>query len=178
NPVAYGLPTKKNKPIVLDMATSNVAFGKVLHARETGESIPENWGVDKNGTPSTNPNEIESLLPFSGPKGYGLALVVDSLSGLLAGASFGPHVKPMYENLKDKRKLGHLFLVVNPSYFTELDTCLNPSAMTPQGFQHVPPSEFYKNTMAPGEAEQLTANERIRKGIAVGGSSYNYFVND
>jgi len=176
NPVAYGLPTKKNKPIVLDMATSNVAFGKVLHARETGESIPENWGVDKNGTPSTNPNEIESLLPFSGPKGYGLALVVDSLSGLLAGASFGPHVKPMYENLKDKRKLGHLFLVVNPSYFTELDTFLKHMDMMINELHNVQPAENYKKVMVPGEPEQLKEEERIKKGIPVAESIYNYLV--
>ena len=67
------------------MATSNVALGKILYAREKGRQfqIP---GVDAQGAPTTDPHQVKSLTPFAGPKGYGMALVVDVLSGILASA--------------------------------------------------------------------------------------------
>ena len=68
------------------MATSNVALGKILYAREKGETIPNTWGVDAQGAPTTDPHQVKSLTPFAGPKGYGMALVVDVLSGILASA--------------------------------------------------------------------------------------------
>src|SRR5690625_4593166 len=69
NPIAYGFPAENHSPVILDMATSNVAFGKILHAREKGESIPDNWGVNSEGQPTTDPNEVSVLLPIAGAKG-------------------------------------------------------------------------------------------------------------
>src|SRR5699024_8553390 len=124
NPIAFGVPSKKNDPIILDMSTSNVAFGKILQAREAGEEVPIDWGVDIQGNPTTDPYKIDSLLPISGPKGYGLGLMVDVLSGLLTGSNFGPHIKPMYDKLSDMRELGHFFMALNPDFFTDNDSFL------------------------------------------------------
>lgn len=176
NPIAYGIPAKKGQPIILDMATSNVAFGKILHARETGNEIPESWGVDENGKPSKDPEKVESLLPFAGPKGYGLAMIVDILSGLLAGTTFGPHIKPMYEELKDMRKLGHFFMVINPAYFTDLESFLNHMDTMISELHNVQPAENFKQVMAPGEPEQLKEEARIEDGIPIAESIYNYLI--
>ncbi len=69
NPIAYGIPAKRNKPFILDMATSNVALGKVLAHKEEGKEIPHGWGVNREGESVTNPDEVVSLSPFGGPKG-------------------------------------------------------------------------------------------------------------
>lgn len=178
NPIAYGIPAKQHKPVILDMATSNVAFGKVLHARETGTEIPESWGVDKQGRPSTDPNKVEALLPFAGPKGYGLGMVVDIFSGLLAGAAFGPHVKPMYEKLNEMRKLGHFFMVINPSHFTDVDSFLGYMDQLINELHEAPSVKDFGQVMVPGEPEQLKEEERLINGIPVAESIYQYLTQE
>src|SRR5690625_5808297 len=124
NPIEYGIPAKKNKPFILDMATSKVDLGKVLAYKEEGKEIPHGWGVNREGESVTNPDEVVSLSPFGGPKGYGLSLIVDIFSGLLSGSAFGPHISKMYGDLDRKRKLGHYFCVIDPNMFTNLEDFL------------------------------------------------------
>ena len=65
NPIAFGFPTKKHDPVILDMATSNTAYGKILHAREQNSSIPDDWGIDDKGNPTTDPNEVVAMTPVT-----------------------------------------------------------------------------------------------------------------
>src|SRR6266436_3215402 len=99
NPIAIGFPGKEEPPIVIDMATSAAAYGKIEIARRRGEPIPEGWAVDGEGRATTNPNDMVNggaLLPLGsdrergGHKGYGLAIMVDILCGVLSGANWGP----------------------------------------------------------------------------------------
>jgi len=89
NPIAYAVPTGTGDPILLDMAVSTVAGGKVYAAFQRGEPIPDNWILDEEGHPSTDsslyPNKA-ALTPAAYHKGYGIALLIESLSGLLTGA--------------------------------------------------------------------------------------------
>lgn len=90
NPFAYAVPTGDEPPIVLDMAISTVAGGKVYAARSLGLPIPDNWIVGEDGQPTTNPSgfpQVGALLPMAGHKGYGLALLIETLSGVLSGAA-------------------------------------------------------------------------------------------
>lgn len=178
NPVAFGFPARDYKPVILDMATSNVAFGKILQAREVDKEVSADWGVDKNGKPSTNPHEVEALLPFAGPKGYGLAMTVDIFSGLLAGAAFGPHIKPMYEELKEMRKLGHFFLVLNPSYFVNMGYFLSSMDQMIDELHEAPPAQNFDQVMVPGEPEQNKEEERLKEGIPIAETIYNYLKKD
>ncbi|RAK22072.1 ureidoglycolate dehydrogenase (NAD+) [Anoxybacillus vitaminiphilus] len=178
NPIAYGFPARKNKPVILDMATSNVAFGKVLHARETGKSIPADWGVDENGKPTTNPHEVQALLPFAGAKGYGLAMTVDIFSGILVGAAFGPHIVPMYGDYDKKRKLGHFYCAINPAMFTDLQSFLENMDKMIDEIHEIQPAEGFERVMVPGEPEQLREEERMKNGIPVPESIYNYLTQD
>ena len=119
NPIAFAAPSSEDgKYITLDMATTVQAWGKILHARSKNESIPNTWAVDKNGEPTTDPFDVNALLPISGPKGYGLMMMVDVLSGILLGLPFGNKVSSMYEDLTEYRKLGQLHIVINPEFFT------------------------------------------------------------
>lgn len=155
NPIAYGVPAKTKKPFILDMATSNVALGKILQAREEGKEIPEGWGVDENGAAVTDPNKVVSLSTFGGPKGYGLSVIVDVFSGLLAGAAFGPHIGKMYDDLDKKRKLGHYFCVINPSFFTDTDIFLEQMDQMIEELQQVEPAPGFDRVYVPGEIEQI-----------------------
>ncbi|SDN05577.1 ureidoglycolate dehydrogenase (NAD+) [Fictibacillus solisalsi] len=174
NPIAYGVPAKEKKPFILDMATSNVAFGKILQAREEGKEIPEGWGVDEHGVPATDPHQVVSLSTFGGPKGYGLSVIVDVFSGLLAGAAFGPHISRMYENLDQKRKLGHYFCAINPSFFTDRDAFLEQMDAMMEELQQVPPAPGFDRVYVPGEIEQLHEERNVKNGITIAQPVYEF----
>jgi ureidoglycolate dehydrogenase (NAD+) len=121
NPIAFGFPCKSHPTVILDMATSNTAYGKVLHARETGSEIPDDWGLDENGNPTTDPHRVKALTPFGGYKGYGIGMAIDILTGVLLGAQFGPHITAMYGDYDKKRNLASLMMAIDPSTFVSLD---------------------------------------------------------
>ncbi|MFJ7753787.1 ureidoglycolate dehydrogenase [Peribacillus muralis] len=176
NPFAYGVPAKQKKPFILDMATSHAALGKILQAREEGNEIPEGWGVDENGAAVTDPNKVASLSPFGGPKGYGLSVIVDVFSGLLAGAAFGPHIGKMYEDLDKKRKLGHYFCVINPSYFTNPDVFLEQMDRMMEGLQQVEPAPGFDRVYIPGEIEQINEEKNLKEGITIASTVYEFLT--
>lgn len=89
NPFAYGVPAGRHQPLLLDMSIATVAGGKVYAARERGEDIPLGWLIDERGRPTDDPNaypEHSTLTPAAGHKGFGLALLIESLAGALTGA--------------------------------------------------------------------------------------------
>ena len=177
NPIAYGIPAKKNKPFILDMATSNVALGKVLAYKEEGKEIPHGWGVNREGESVTNPDEVVSLSPFGGPKGYGLSLIVDIFSGLLSGSAFGPHISKMYGELDRKRKLGHYFCVIDPNMFTNLEDFLQNMDDMMDELRMVPPAPGASQVFAPGEMEQKHEEYNTEHGISIVASVYEYLTN-
>jgi LDH2 family malate/lactate/ureidoglycolate dehydrogenase len=92
NPIAAGVPALEEPPVVLDMATTVAAYGKVKTRAQRGEPLPEGWMIDRTGKPLTDPARADEgfLLPIGGYKGYGLALVFGLLAGTLNGAANGP----------------------------------------------------------------------------------------
>ena len=94
NPIAVAIPAGREPTIVLDMATTVAAYGKVKAKAQRGEAMPEGWMIDRDGRPLTDPRRAEEgfLLPIGGYKGYGLALIVGMLAGTLNGAAMGKDV--------------------------------------------------------------------------------------
>lgn len=174
NPIAYGVPAKNEKPFILDMATSNVALGKVLQHKEEGKDIPKGWGVDEHGDAVTDPSKVVSLTPFGGPKGYGLSMIVDIFSGLLTGMAFGPHVSKMYGDLDKKRKLGHYFCAINPSFFTDAESFLEQMDQMIQEVRVVPPAEGFSQVLVPGEIEQKNEERNLAEGVKIAATTYEY----
>lgn len=123
NPMAYGFPTPEGiAPIILDMAVSNAARGKIRLAAKNVEKIPFGWALDTEGKPTDDPNLaiLGSMIPIGEHKGSGLALVVDLFAGLLSGAGFAGSVKPL--NTKNNfSNNGHFFIVVDPVIFINKD---------------------------------------------------------
>ena len=114
NPIAISLPT--DPPFNLDMSTSGIARGTVLHMKETGEELPKGVALDADGEPTTDPKAAlkGTILPFGGAKGSGLAIAVEVLAGGLVGAAMGEDVTGTYHT-KDPCTKGDLFLALDPS---------------------------------------------------------------
>jgi ureidoglycolate dehydrogenase (NAD+) len=178
NPLAYGFPARQHPPIVIDMATSQVAVGKVLHAKEAGKSIPLDWGVDETGKPTSDPNKIVALFPFGGQKGSGLAMVVDVFSGVLTGSAFGSHVSVMYGDYHKQRKLGHFAFAINASSFTDQAEFLDNIDQLIDDVHALEPAEGFTSVMVPGEPEYLKEQARLKEGIPIPESIYQFLKTD
>src|SRR4029077_4137174 len=100
NPFAFGSPPKDGEHVLFDMATSALAGSTVREHIAKGEPLPEGLAIDGNGKPITDPAKVNegALLPFGGPKGFGLSLLVEILSGVLTGAGVGSGVHSMYSD--------------------------------------------------------------------------------
>lgn len=120
NPICYSFPSfsKKMNPILLDMATTQVARGKVRLAAKNGEKIPLGWAIDSEGKPTNNPDIAlkGSLLPVGGYKGYGLSMFVDLFAGLLTGSACYGNVRPL-SSLEEPSRNGHLFVLIDVEQF-------------------------------------------------------------
>ena len=116
NPLAVGIPGLEKGPILFDMATSIVAKSKINEIRKRGESIPEGWALDTDGNTTTDPVEaIKGLvLPMAGAKGYGLAMMIDILAGMLSGADYLSDVGRFYSEDGGGMNVGQVFVAIDP----------------------------------------------------------------
>jgi LDH2 family malate/lactate/ureidoglycolate dehydrogenase len=123
NPLAIGVP-RGTEPIVLDMALSEAALGKIRIAAAEGREIPPTWATDSTGMPTTDPEAAIAglLLPAAGPKGYGLAFMIDVLTGVLSGGAFGAGVQGLYNNADTPNDCAHFFCAIDPAAFGGADT--------------------------------------------------------
>jgi len=128
NPIAVAVPAGAEQPFVLDMATSIVSIGRIVVHQKSGQPIPAGWGINKYGQLTRDPAEVlenGALLPLGGPaelrgyKGYGLSLLVDLLSGVLAGAAFGHRVGCPSE--QENADIGHFFAAIKVENFRPAD---------------------------------------------------------
>jgi LDH2 family malate/lactate/ureidoglycolate dehydrogenase len=99
NPISIAVPGGAEGSVALDMSSSVVARGKIRLAERTKEPIPLGWALDETGTPTTDPTAAMkgTLVPIGGPKGYGLALIVDILAGMLSGSKYGQDIKTFHQ---------------------------------------------------------------------------------
>ncbi|WP_261131598.1 Ldh family oxidoreductase [Bacillus sp. Marseille-Q3570] len=167
NPLAVGVPSGKEVPFILDMATSVVARGKIIVASQKGEDIPEGWAVDKDGRPTTDAEEAleGSVLPLGGPKGYAISMFIDILAGVLTGAGFGRYVNNMYENWEQPQNVGHFFIAVDINRFMPIETFKERMDLYIQDIKAEPRAEGVQEILIPGEIESRRMAERKRKGI-------------
>jgi LDH2 family malate/lactate/ureidoglycolate dehydrogenase len=170
NPYSYGVPAGEHRPIILDMATSIVARGKIILAAERDEPIPEGWAVDKQGNPTTDAREAleGSVLPFGGPKGYAISLMIDIMAGALTGAGFGPRVNSLYDNFDEPQNVGAFFQLIDIGHIEEPATF---RARVDRMIEEIKSSRKAADTdeiFLPGEIEFRTEQERMASGIPVG----------
>jgi LDH2 family malate/lactate/ureidoglycolate dehydrogenase len=123
NPIAVAVPAGEEPPVVLDMATTVAAYGKVKAKAQRGEQMPVGWMIDRTGAPLTDPKRAEEgfLMPIGGYKGYGLALIVGLLAGTLNGAAMGTEVIDFNHDDTTTTNTGQAILVIDPDAFGDLE---------------------------------------------------------
>lgn len=170
NPMAFAIPCEGPHPILFDASTSAVAWGKILLARERGESISPEWALDSTGNPTTNPQEARVLLPFGGHKGYGLALFVELLCGVLTGGPFGQHIPAMYGDLTKTRNLGHLFGAFRADSFVDLNEFKTRAGQLADEMRQTKPALGFREVLVPGDLEFRNQAKNDREGIRLNAS--------
>jgi LDH2 family malate/lactate/ureidoglycolate dehydrogenase len=123
NPLAVAVPAGEEPPIVLDMATTVAAYGKVKTKAQRGETMPVGWMMDRQGKPLTDPKRANEgfLLPIGDYKGYGLALVIGLLSGTLNRAAMGKDVVDFNADDVTPTNTGHAIAAISVAAFGPLD---------------------------------------------------------
>jgi LDH2 family malate/lactate/ureidoglycolate dehydrogenase len=155
NPIAIAVPTSGPIPIVLDMATSEAAMGKIRMAEKAGEAIPATWAVRSDGSSTTNAAEAIAgmLLPSGGPKGFGLAFVVDLMCGLLSGGATGSAVQPLYGDFARPYDCSHLFIAIDIAHFGDPASIRTAAASAADRIRGGKRAAGVAQLFAPGEPE-------------------------
>jgi uncharacterized oxidoreductase len=166
NPLCIALPSDLEAPVFLDMATSAAAGNKIRVYRNRRQPLPPGWIVDRDGQPSTDPNDFfrgGALLPVGGPQGYkgsGLGFMVEVFAGILTGLGFG--VEPT-----GRHNDGTLMIVLNPAAFRPAATFRAEVAAFAQHIAATPPAAGASEVLYPGLLEWRTEQARRRDGIPI-----------
>jgi LDH2 family malate/lactate/ureidoglycolate dehydrogenase len=169
NPFAYAVPAGKNDPIFLDIASSTVAGGKVRIAQSKNQKIPETWMVDADGIPTTDPflyPGSASLLPFAGHKGYGIALMIENLAGVLTGTGAMWDLNNWIDGKKDiPTNHGAAFLAFNVGAMLPLDSFKKRVDQLIQDIHDTPKAKGTERLFVPGEMEWGHRRKALDAGI-------------
>jgi LDH2 family malate/lactate/ureidoglycolate dehydrogenase len=172
SPFAYAIPTL-HEPIVLDMACSASARGKIRLAAKEGRSIPLGWAVDASGHPTQDAHAALDglILPMAGYKGYGIALVNELLAAALPGAVLAVDVSRQFlredATYLDAWGIGHMAMAINPDAFVGRDNFARVSQSLVERIKSSGRAEGQDRILVPGEPEAEARNNRIRDGVPV-----------
>lgn len=167
NPIAVAVPAGEEPPIVLDMATTVAAYGKVKTKAQRGEMMPEGWMMDRQGRPLTDPRRANDgfLLPIGGYKGYGLALVFGLLAGTLNGAAMGKEVVDFNADDTTPTNTGHVIVAISVEAFqpvAEFKKNVDTLIRDIRNSQRLPGVDRIR---LPGEGSQAARADRAKNGI-------------
>jgi LDH2 family malate/lactate/ureidoglycolate dehydrogenase len=167
NPIAFAAPFQTDRPFVFDAAMSSVAAGRVRDAASRGERIPRGWIVDEKGRDTDDPADFArgALLPFGQHKGYGFALVVEILAGVLTGAGMLDQ-NPFWQTaVGEPLSIGHAVLAVDVGRLMEPDVFRNRLQWVAERLLSSPPAAGSGGVIIPGEIERSESERRLREGI-------------
>ncbi len=166
NPMAFAYPGRKQN-ILVDMATSEIPWGKLINYQNEGKPVPLGLAQDAEGNDTTDPAKAVSLTAFGGVKGYSISIMIEALTGLLVGGVFGPHLAPMYEEIDRLRNLSSFFLAIDPSVFSGGDGFLDVAQQMIDELHAQSPKEGFRKVLVPGEIEDMRIEKNKKDGIAV-----------
>lgn len=161
NPLTVAFPTGGQEPVLLDMATSAGAYGRIVAAAREGRPIPEGWAVDPEGRPTTDASEAlaGALLPFGGHKGSGLAVLLELLAGPLAGGRLASETTDMWADPSSPMATGHLLWVVDPAGLQGDDTPVRRAGGFQRFLRAVRPADGTAEVLSPGDFEYRTGQD-------------------
>jgi LDH2 family malate/lactate/ureidoglycolate dehydrogenase len=154
NPWSWAAPAGSHAPMVLDIANTGVARGKIYLAKQKGLPIPEGWAIDAAGAPTTDPAAAIDgiILPMAQHKGYAIAVMMDILSGVLSGSAFGPGVAGPYQ-AERRSGAGQMMIALNIESFQPLAEFSERMERYIAGLKSVPLAQGYDEVFYPGEIE-------------------------
>lgn len=169
SPIACGAPAgATGRPFILDMAPSIAARGKIYKALRRGEKIPSDWALDAQGRPTENPAAALAdgavMQPMGGPKGSGLAIMMDVFSGVLSGSAFAGGVTGPYDPRKSA-DVGHFFVAIKPDLFMSLGEFKERMDHLYNTVVGSEKAAGVDRIYYPGEIEILREEQRRRDGI-------------
>ena len=179
NPIAIAFPGKEEPPIVIDMATSATAYGKIEIARRRREPIPKGWAIDRDGRDTSDPNEMiagGAMLPLGserergGHKGYALAMMVDILCCVLSGANWGPFAPPFALRQEIPKRsvgkgIGHFVGAMRIDGFIDADEFKRQIDEYVRVFRATKPAPGTNGPLIPGDPEREAEVERRKNGV-------------
>lgn len=171
NPMAFAAPGGIEGGIVMDMATSQVSWGKIMLAARAGEKIPIGWATDRRGRPTQDAHEAMQglMLPLGGYKGFGLALMIEILCGVLSGSSIGPHVVDDGAKPYRAQDVGHFFIAIDIAHLLPLAEFQARMRQMVDEIHSCELAEGVSRLYVPGEIEMETAKRREVEGIPISG---------
>lgn len=168
NPWSIAAPGGRRGNVVMDFANTVVARGKIYLARQRGEAIPPGWAITADGSPTVDPQEAIDgiILPMAGHKGYAISLMMDVLSGVLTGSSFGSEVAGPYQS-ELRSGAGHLALAFDVAAFTGLGQFQSRMDSLLDEVKSVEVADGFDEIHYPGELEQRAAERAQRDGLVL-----------
>lgn len=166
NPVTIGVPAGPDS-LLLDMATSVVARGKIVEAAKRGERIPEGWALDRDGRPTTDARVAEAgvILPLAGAKGSALAIMVEVLTGVMAGGRFAEEMGNLYRDFDTPQDTAHCFFALQVDKLHPGGGFAPRVARLVQSLKRGPAAEGAAEILMPGEPEARRRTAAERDGV-------------
>jgi LDH2 family malate/lactate/ureidoglycolate dehydrogenase len=177
NPWSIAAPAGRHAPMMLDIANTVVARGKIFLARQKGQPIPDNWAIDEHGNKTTDPVAALAgvILPMAEHKGYAIALMMDVLSGVLSGSGILTEVHSPYKTDKPSR-CGHFFLALNIEAFGPRQTFAARMEAMIAEVKQVPLAPGFDEILYPGELEARNEERHRREGLDLPEKSWTELV--
>lgn len=170
NPIAYAVPTGDDRPILLDIALSAVAWGKIMSMKKQGQAIPSNWITSADGSPTDDLDRwpaTGSMMPMAGHKGYGFAVLVEVLASLLTGAGVLDEMTSWVMSPEKSAHLGQAFIAINIGDILPIEIFYGRAVAMVAKIHHAPKAEGSDRVYLPGEIEWEKRAEALKIGIAL-----------
>ncbi|SDA24311.1 Malate/lactate/ureidoglycolate dehydrogenase, LDH2 family [Ruminococcus sp. YE71] len=166
NPICAAFPSASGRPIIFDAATSQAAYNKLFFARKEGRKIPLGWAVDGSGRPTDDPSaaiDNGALLPYGGYKGYGLAFIIELLTGILSGSNITPENTASSPSLDS---IGQFFIAIDVSRFID-PSVFGAAADSFAARMLDSPQAGEERIFIPGEKEYLSFDDAEKNGLVI-----------
>lgn len=179
NPWSWAAPAGRHAPMMLDIANTAVARGKLYAARERGEDIPLGWAVDANGIPTTDPSDgiAGAILPMAGHKGYAMGLIMDMVSGILSGSAFGTGVTGPYVETGTSG-VGHLVFAIDIAALRPLEEFEADIEALISELKSTPLADGSTEIFYPGEKETRAEQAALASGLSLPKTTLDQLAKD
>jgi ureidoglycolate dehydrogenase (NAD+) len=174
SPLAIAVPRPREAPLLLDMASAVVSLGKVREALDAGRAIPEGWALTEDGESTTDPAKAAIQLPLGGPKGSGLAVMIECLTGMLAGVPILTSMLPPEGT--GRHVQNGLVLAIDIAAFIAPDDYGREVDRLVAILKALPKADGVSEILMPGERGARTADERGAQGIPIGAKAWERLV--